>query len=68
MIATKDYYIPISEKEMVELMKQFIIIDVVFGTSSCALFWKKGQELPKSIEYLGLMRGVTNENLDGGGI
>jgi hypothetical protein len=68
MIADKDYIIPVNAEESVKLIQQIGRVEFVFGTGGCALVWKKGEPLSPAIALLGLMRGVTNENMNGAGI
>lgn len=73
MKATKDELIPLVDGELEKLMYASIdggfAIDTTLGYHGrCSLIWKKGQEMPKAVELLGLMRGVLNENTNGAGI
>ena len=66
--------IPITEKEtawlLYELAKTGDPLDLAFGSGGAAIQWDEDENkgMPKSIELLGLKRGILNENCDGAGI
>lgn len=59
--------IPVTEEEMVKLMLHGPVT-FAFGPGWAGLQCRKDQPLPESVRYLGLLRGVTNENTHGAGI
>jgi hypothetical protein len=68
MVASKRHLIPISEQETVELIQYGIVVSAAFGTGGMALIWEEGKPVPESVRMLALMRGISNENMDGTGI
>jgi hypothetical protein len=60
--------IEVTEQELVELIRRFERLDLVFGPGWVGLKWEEGEPIPEAVKYLGLMRGVLNENMDGAGI
>lgn len=68
MEVPKVHLISVSEKELAELIEKVGLVDLTFGIGGCALRWVDGQPMPDAVEYLGMMRGVLNENMDGAGI
>lgn len=67
------YLLPLTEEESVKLLHEATAmpgrhIDLAFGPGGVALRWEKDTPMPWSVEYLGLLRGVLNENCDGAGI
>ena len=60
--------IPVSEDELVKLIKDGRMVSLAFGTGGAALEWDTEGPTPWYITAIGLMRGVLNENCEGAGI
>ena len=58
----------ITEKETIEIMHAGITIEADFGPSFVALTWDTAKPFPESIKRLMLIRGISNQNMDGAGI
>lgn len=59
---------PVTEAEMVAIMKAHYHLTAAFGTGGVALIWNEDEPMPGCVQYLMLLRGISNENMDGAGI
>jgi hypothetical protein len=59
-------YIPVTEKETVEIIRRLGHVALAFGTGGVALKWDREQPMPPAVELVCRMRGVWFE--DGAGI
>jgi len=60
--------IPITEKEMANLLRTGVTVTCAFGPGGAALEWPEGEPMPDAVRQVGLMRGILNRNMDGAGI
>ncbi len=60
--------VPISEAEMVQLLHECISLDLAFGAGGCAVRWDTNLPMPRSIQRLREIRGISNLNMHGAGI
>lgn len=64
----EDIFIVLNDDEMVKLIQMGHQVEAAFGPGWVALKWKVGEPMPETVQALGLMRGVLNENMYGAGI
>lgn len=66
--AVRTHLIPVSERELAELLRAGCRLDLAFGTGGSALKWTDNEPMPEAVKRLGAMRGIANENMHGAGI
>ncbi len=67
-VAEEDHRIRLAEGEHVQLLRELIPTECVFGPGWCALLWRKGERTPLAVQRLAQMRGVRSHGRDGEGI